>query len=403
MSKKPNFSSFTPSKLNPKVARQLAEVDKIISKTSDTDKQKLIEQGLSLKPMKMAVITTVNIKKIVTSAFFMRSKVYDSFDDLSTITELDPIKVAITKDKELYILIDGQRRLEHAKSNGEKQVEVQIIGTVVCQSQIAMARGKEMVKFKKPLTPLELAHGLMQLKDQIICDFGENAFFSHGGDRKTNHKTKQSLQGYIAEVLGLNAFKVDTLLRFGSNVGPMGLAGLLTKDDMVGMPLRQINQINASLKNADISKQIENRANELNDDGASQDDLIDGAGELASKTISQALKEHAWEDNDNDNDDDNAEEIDSSDLPATPKWPNSKKDDNDDESEDTKPGRKKVKPAKIVKIISDIQIELKKMKKDFEDCKRIDDIDQAVVEAKWKRLGDHWGKLCVGLGEAGLY
>ena len=43
------------------------------------------------------------------------------------------------------------------------------------------------------------------------------------------------------------------------------------------------------------------------------------------------------------------------------------------------------------------------LKKDFEDCKRIDDIDQAVVEAKWKRLGDHWGKLCVGLGEAGLY
>jgi hypothetical protein len=252
------------------------------------------------------------------------------------------------------------------------------------------------------LTPLELTYGLMQLKDQIIRDFGEDAFFSHGGDRKTNHKTKQSLQGYIAEVLGLNAFKVDTLLRFASNVGLMGLAGLLTKDDMVGMPLRQINQVNARLKNADVPKQIAERADELIEAGASQDDLINEAGELASKKISQALYEGVSEDNDN-NDDDNAEEIDSSHLPFGPKWGKSKKDENDDEPEDTKPGRKKVKPAKIVKIISEIQIELKKMKKDFEDCKRIDDIDQAVVEAKWKRLGDHWGKLCVGLGEAGLY
>ena len=82
MSKKPDFSSFTPSKLNPKAAKQLAEIDKIIGKATDKDKQKLIEQGLSVKPMKKAVITTVNIKKIVTSAFFVRSKVHDSFDDL---------------------------------------------------------------------------------------------------------------------------------------------------------------------------------------------------------------------------------------------------------------------------------------------------------------------------------
>ena len=85
----------------------------------------------------------------------------------------------------------------------------------------------------------------------------------------------------------------------------MGLAGLLTKDDMVGMPLRQINQINASLKNADLSKQIAERADELIEEGASQDDVIDEAGELARKMISQALYEGVPEDNDN-NDDDNA-------------------------------------------------------------------------------------------------
>ena len=400
MSKKPDFSSFTPSKLNPKAAKQLAEVDKIVGKATDKDKQKLIEQGLSVKPMKEAVIIKVKIKQIVTSAFFMRSKVHDSFDDLSTITELDPIKVAITDDKELYILIDGERRLEHARQKGAKEIEAQIIGTVVCQSQIAMARGKEMVKFKKPLTPLELAHGLMQLKDQIICDFGEDAFFSHGGDRKTNHGTKQSLPGYIAKGLGINKTTVDSLVRFGINVGPMGLAGLLTKNDMVGMPLRDINQINARLKNVDLSEQIAERAKKLLEAGASQDDLIDEAGELAFKKISQASNEQASEDNDN-NDDDNEDERDSSDLPPMPKLRKSKEDENNDDAEDTKP-TKKIKPAKIVKIISEFQMELKKIKEDFEDCKHIDEIDQAVVEAKWKRLGDHWGKLCVGLGEAGL-
>ena len=142
---------------------------------------------------------------------------------LSTITKLDPIKVAVTEDKELYILIDGERRLEHAKSNSEKKIEAQIIGTVVCQSQIAMARGKEMVKFKKPLTPLELAYGLMQLKDQIIRDFGEDAFFSHGGDRKTNHKTKQSLQVTLQRFLGLIRSKLTPCFVLAVTWGQWGL------------------------------------------------------------------------------------------------------------------------------------------------------------------------------------
>jgi hypothetical protein len=392
---------FYVSNLNPKTAKQLSKIDKIIRKTSDKDKLILIENGLSVKSKKADTIATVDIKQIVHSAYFIRSKQGDTFDNFDFITKLDPIKVVVANEIAKYFLIDGQGRLQHAKRRGEKKVQVQIIGTVVCQSQIGMARGKEMVKFKRFLTPLELAQGLMQLKDQIISDFGEGAFFSHGGDRKTNHETKQSLPCYIAKVLGITKTTVDSLLRFGSNVGPMGLAGLLTKNDMIGMPLRDINQINARLKNGDLSEQISERAKKLVEAGANQDHLIDEAGELARKRISQAIDEGGPADNDNDNDD-NEDETDSSDLPPMPKLRKSKEDENDDEVEEAKPPKKKIKPAKIVKIISDIQMELKKIKEDFEDCKHIDEIDQRLVEAKWKRLEGYWGELCGKLGDAGL-
>jgi uncharacterized ParB-like nuclease family protein len=401
MSKKPDFSSFTPSKLNPKAAKQFAEIDKIIGKATDKDKQKLIENGLSVKPTKDMVIMEVDIKKIVHPACFVRSKILETFEDLDMVTKTDPIKVVVTKVEQQYFLVSGERRLQHAKRNGKKKVKVHVIGTVVCQSQIGMARGKEMVKFKKPLTSLELAHGLMQLKDQIICDFGEDAFFSHGGDRKAKHETKKSLPDYMAKVLGLNSFTVDTLLRFGSNVGPMGLAGLLTKDDMVGMPLRQINQVNARLKNADVPKQIAERADELIKEGATRDDVIDEAGELARKMISQALYEGVPEDNDN-NDDDNAEERDSSFLPPTQKWRNSKKDKNDDEPEDTKPARKKVKPIEIAKIITGMITNLQQLQSRFENSKKIDDIDRPIVNAKVKGFQGFLVKFYSKLDEVGL-
>jgi len=89
-------------------------------------------------------------------------------------------------------------------------------------------------------------------------------------------------------------------------------------------------------------------------------------------------------------------------LPTTPKWPNSKKDDNDDESEETKPVNKKVKPTKILEIISGMETALKQLKGHFEDCKRIEEINQRHVEMKWKRLEEYWGKLSCKLGEAGL-
>ena len=85
MSKKQNIPSFTASNLNPKAAKQLADIDKILRKTSDKDKLKLIERGLSVKPLKEDVIKTLDIKKIVRSTSFLRSEVHDPFDDLDMV------------------------------------------------------------------------------------------------------------------------------------------------------------------------------------------------------------------------------------------------------------------------------------------------------------------------------
>ena len=53
--------------LNPKAAKQLAEIDKSIRKVSDRDKRKLIKDGLSVKSPDKLIFKKVNIKKIVHS------------------------------------------------------------------------------------------------------------------------------------------------------------------------------------------------------------------------------------------------------------------------------------------------------------------------------------------------
>jgi hypothetical protein len=148
MSQKAKLIKAYALPMNSKTAKQFAKVDKIIKKTSDKDKHSLIEKGLPVKPLKEDAITTVNIKNIVHSAYFIRSKVRETFDNFEMVAEFDPIKVVVAEEPKKYYLVDGELRIQHAKSRGKKQVEVQIIGTVVCQSQIAIARGKEMLKFK---------------------------------------------------------------------------------------------------------------------------------------------------------------------------------------------------------------------------------------------------------------
>jgi hypothetical protein len=402
MSKKQNIPSFTASNLNPKAAKQLADIDKILRKTSDKDKLKLIERGLSVKPLKEDVIKTLDIKKIVRSTSFLRSEVHDPFDDLDMVAEFDPIKVVAAEGIEKLFLVDGQRRLEHTKRNGEKQIEVQIIGTVVCQSQIGMARGKQMVKFKKPLTPLEMAYGLVQLRDQIICDFGEHAFFSHGGNRKSNDDSQQSLPGYIAKALGMNKSTVDTLLRFGSNVGPMGLAGLLARDDVGGLALREINQDNALLKNANLSDQIDERLKSLTKEGASLDNLVQTAGDLAYQMIDQITIQRSKKpqiyDTDN-NDDDNMDETPTDALPIPP---DKGGQNNKSKPKAHKKTKTKIKPSEIINIISNIESVLKKLKNDLNKCKDVEEVDKPIFEARWKKFTEFLSNLCTKVTNAGL-
>jgi hypothetical protein len=278
-------SSFTPSNLNKKTAAGLEKLDRKFVQTSKKAKKDLIAKELKIDYFGNPTVHQIKISEIFSPPGFTRHNHSNPFEDLDALNNPEPLKVVSAESIKGFFVIDGQRRLEFQKRSGKKQIKALIVGQVVCRSQIVMARALEMTRFKKPPNTPELVQGLLSLYEIIINDFGEEAFFTHGGNRKSGTKGKQSLSQYIASVLELKTSTVNALLNFGHHVGPYGLAGLHYHEDMQKLSIRTINQINARLKKEDLSKKISEMFHTLRDAKTTEAELIKACGNLAQNII----------------------------------------------------------------------------------------------------------------------
>jgi hypothetical protein len=272
-----NKSKFTPSNL----------------KLSDEVKSKLLNNGLKLNySEKLPSPEKIKVSDISGPEAFSRFDRNDEYCDLENIENLEPIKVAIAEGSQGYFLLDGQRRLQYSKKQKEAKIDALIVGEAVCRSQIAMTRATEMMNIKKPLKILERIHGLIELRQVIIEEFGEDHFFKHGGSgRKQNPNSKESLTAFIACCTGLKQTSVAALLNFGLQIGFEGLQGLQAFDDMKTLSIRKINRINASLKKSKLKEEIEKLTSIIGSNGGKKPELIKAAGKLAYETINdQASK-----------------------------------------------------------------------------------------------------------------
>ena len=186
-----------------------------------------------------------------------------------------------------FVVIDGLRRLEYLKRKGEHEVPVSISGKAICSSQVAMTRAVEMTKLAKPLTTLELVDGLLALRDLIVNEFGEDHFYSHGGDRKGD--SRESLCTFIASRIGIKQTTVTTLMSFGTQVGTIALKGLLQMDDLKLLPIRSIHQCNARLKEINLRESIENLVTFSEGQHLPEEELKRDVAQTAAKAIRDAL------------------------------------------------------------------------------------------------------------------
>lgn len=248
-------------------------------------KEDLIAKEIKIDYFADSTVKQIKISDIFSPPGFTRHNHSNPFEDLDALDNPEPVKVVRAEGVKGFFIIDGQRRLEFHKRNGKKLIKALIVGQVVCRSQIAMARALEMTRFKRPPNTPELVAGLLSLYEIIINDFGEKAFFSHGGNRKSGTEDKQSLSQYIANVLELKKSTVNALLNFGHRVGPYGLVGLHYHEDMQKLSIRTINQINARLKKENLSKKINEMFHSLRDAKTTESELIKACGNLAHHVI----------------------------------------------------------------------------------------------------------------------
>ncbi len=282
-------SSFTPSNLNKTTAAGFEALDQKFVQISKETKEELFTRELKIDYFDEPTDCEINLSQIFSPPAFTRHNHSNSFEDLDALdNNPELIKVVRAEDVKGFFVIDGQRRMElhKSKSKKEKKIKAVIVGRVVCRSQIAMARALEMTRFKRPPNTLELVQGLLSLHEIIINDFGNEAFFSHGGNRKGEQKgDKLSLSQYIANVLGLKKSTVNLLLNFGLRVSPYGLAGLHYHEDMQKIAIRTINRINGGLKKENLPKKLSEMFHSLHGAKTTDPERIKTCGNLAREII----------------------------------------------------------------------------------------------------------------------
>lgn len=380
MKKAPELSNFTPSKSSWTDNKKITE----------NERAALISNGIPIVPPSSEIKKLVSIREIFEPTHFVRFDIGDEYDDLEVIETLDPVKVAVSKSIDGYFLIDGHRRLKHAKRSGESKVKVEVVGSIVCMSQIGMARGKAMLDLRKTLNTIELSNGLMALHDQIIADFGQDSFFIHGGDRR-NIKNKQSLPEYIAKWLGLRKTTVDTLLRFGHNIGPLGLEGLMMVEGYE-LSLRTINQINAELKGVNVGAEIEKAIKPLKKANAKKDELLLKAGRTALNHIkvqSSRIKDSSLADIDN-NDDDNIDFTPSKKLPPIP---NNRTNQNVTKVNRNKKNKRTVNLKDITSKIEKLRSALNNLTDLIEKVESFKEIDDQIYRIRWSQVEKAYSRL----------
>jgi hypothetical protein len=132
-------SSFTPSNLNDG-----------FSEIPEEQKQKLIKNGLTLKPFKEPALKEMRISEVMSPSVFLRYDQQEDYSDLEAVENLEPIKVVSLVGKG-YVVIDGLRRLKYLKKGVLETAQFMIAGEAVCRSQVGIARAVEMTKLTKPL------------------------------------------------------------------------------------------------------------------------------------------------------------------------------------------------------------------------------------------------------------
>ena len=278
-------SSFTPSNLNKKTAAGLEALDRKFVQIPKESKEELFVNELKIDYFDEPTDCEIKISEIHSPPAFTRHNHSNTFEDLEALNNPDQIKVVSAEGIKGYFIISGQRRLEFHKRNKKKKIKALIVGEVVCRSQIAMARTLEMTRFKRPPNTLEIVEGLLSLYEIIINDFGKEAFFTHGGNRKNKKEDKLSLSQYIANILGLKKSTVNLLLNFGHRVGPYGLAGLHYHEDMQKLAIRTINRINGKLKKENLSKKLNEMFHSLDDAKSTEPERIKACGNIAHQII----------------------------------------------------------------------------------------------------------------------
>jgi mRNA-degrading endonuclease RelE of RelBE toxin-antitoxin system len=127
------------------------------------------------------------------------------------------------------------------------------------------------------------------LRELIVNDFGEDHFFSHGGDRKSESGSRESLCTFMALKIGIKPSTVAALLNFGTQVGTLALRGLQQMEDMKMLSIRSIHQCNARLKEIKLRESIEKLMNIGKKNNFPEQALIEDLARTAANAIRDAL------------------------------------------------------------------------------------------------------------------
>jgi hypothetical protein len=292
MKREESSSSLTPQNLiaTPKaVIRQLRQ---LTHEAADKDKRRIIQARCRIDFSKRPKEKSIPLTKILRLPAFFRFDTGDQYEDLRGAKRLDCPQVVTIPGTKHYALIDGERRVGYYREQGKSDIKCLVLGEASCFSQMFATRATVVTKLSKPFSCHELAAGLLILRKQLLRDFGEDAFFRHGGRRKGKTLAQTSITEYLASSIGMKKSAVQALLKFGREVGIYALMGLHQREETRNLSLRQINKLNGRIKKGHLRERVQQRISELEEAGENDEEMIKQAGGLAANFILSRKKQN---------------------------------------------------------------------------------------------------------------
>ncbi|MBW2321597.1 MAG: hypothetical protein JRF31_12340 [Deltaproteobacteria bacterium] len=234
---------------------------------------------------------TLSVKKI-SATNILRPPIKDRFDipvqDETDYIPESPLVVLQVRGQRSYVIVEGLRNFNRGVLEKVAQFRCLIIGEVNDPVDATVERLARVLALENPFNLCEQAIAIWDIRER----FGNEKFYAHGGNRRGKTHKKLSFIEVLKKEYPHRSYLIGVLGRFVDNVGPYAIKGLhdLLISNRENLSVSRVHRANGFMARTKLRKEIDTKVRKMNDDEATNKEIIHEVGLMVYKALFQQPK-----------------------------------------------------------------------------------------------------------------